>query len=55
MATKVNLSDNEISSIPPDIGGMGGEVASFEIRNNKLTVLPSHMSDLSGLKVSIKD
>lgn len=51
MITKLNLCDNEITSIPDNVDGMGCELAVFEIRNNKLKVLPSTMSGLTGLKV----
>jgi Leucine-rich repeat (LRR) protein len=51
LVTKLNLCDNEISEIPENIAGIGGECSQFEIRNNKLKCLPSSMSGLVGLKV----
>jgi Leucine-rich repeat (LRR) protein len=51
MLSKLNLNDNDISVIPRGIGGVGLELSYFEMRNNKLTVLPAHLSALEGLKV----
>lgn len=51
MLTKCNLMDNDIEVIPDAIGGMGEELAVLELRNNKIRVIPSALSALSGLKV----
>ena len=51
MLTACNLMDNEISVIPENIAGMGDSLVVMQLRNNKLQVLPSCLSGLTGLKV----
>jgi len=38
MLKKLNLTDNEITVIPENVGGIGGELAAMELRNNKIKV-----------------
>lgn len=49
MLKKLNLTDNEIAVIPDGVGGIGEELAHFEIRNNKLKVHWSHKRRKRGL------
>jgi len=47
----LNLNDNELTSIPDDVGGIGEELVTLELRNNQLTRLPAALSALAGLKL----
>jgi Leucine-rich repeat (LRR) protein len=50
LCTRANLEDNEIETLPANIGGLGGALAQLQLRNNKIETLPAALSDLPGLK-----
>ena len=49
--SSIDMSMNEITALPPDIGTLGETILQLKIAHNKLAVLPPELCNLVNLKV----